>query len=1126
MVLFLFIYNSSLTTLNFEPLKKSKEHTCERVEAMSSATFTPVESFLVNISSGIETQVAVNSRNVDDQAFSRVLDAIERGGGRATIIDASNNSITSAGVAALCQFLRNNTSVREISLEHNQIDEGGAQMLLDLMKGGGNTSVTNVYLDGNSISPETLARVKEVASLQGQPIHLKDVLLGNISNASVDLSAAAGKFTLQTVDQIVKKASDIVELDLTGMDLADAGVESLGEIIAPLLNLRVLNLTGNRIGVHGIKGFVQKAALKSNRCLSKLILTNNKLPDDAARSLVELLRVNDTLVEIDVTDNAVTTATLAQLNRALLLNRQPIELKSAYIAMLENEGSSVEIDFQWSQGMLLSASFLGPALKNNTTVVSLNLGNCNFGDEGIIEIAASLKYNKTLERLALPNNGITSTGATSLFRALQFNTGLKEINLANNRIDDAGGRELRDVLQHNDTVAVVNLEQNELTDALMSEIDGLVTVNQVPLGLKNILPALESDSKNVTSISFAQYDGLRYFNDVAMRVLSNALYHNTAVISVDLSHNIIGDLAAPYVAKLLGHNRHIQEFKIGFNGLTDRGVSVICDSLLENDGLKTLDLSGNHIGDVAGDAVLAMLQKNHSITQVVLDQTRVSYILQNDIKLAGVINQEPLSLKLAIFRLRAKDDTFYNLDFSVYDGVRYFTDSSIRLLCQELLNNETVEILNLRDNRFGFEGVCALAALLAQSTCTIRTLNISANLAIDDEAVIELSKGFANNQGLREVDLRGTSVTTAGVIAIAQSLAHNHTLIRIWVDPQSISHDALEYLAKELAVNTQHIALKALLPAIQENDPNLTTLFIQGDGEGRPFDDVSCQLLSLALSKNQTVTRLDLSNNSITSEGIEYLTDMLEDNTRIVHISLSNNRINDEGARLLTKCLEVNHVITQIDLDGNPITEAALTEVFYLLRINSGPFALKKVMVALASDDQAVEALDFCGQDAPRKFDDEAIHVLCSLLVDNHHVRAVDLSGNDITDIGASLLADLLRANNTLEALHLDNNCIGVEGAEALFQALKANHTLYVLTTEGNAIPETTLENLSSVLNVNAVRYKPRQHLKGHRDIMQVDDQQQFRDTDYHLDRTEEITDQAMQYYPNMLPPKPEAIMN
>lgn len=1094
------------------------------------------DSVIVSVANGSNTQVSMSNRNLDDFGFSKVLDAIDRGGNRATSIEVSNNALTSASVQNLIRFLSSNASVREVFLDGNQIDEAGAQLMLDFIIQGTNTTLTSMYMDNNpAVAPQTAARVKEALGLHGSPVFLKQLLLGNIPNPSVDLSASVGKFTLMTVHQVATKCPDLVELNLTGMDLADNGAEDLGGILAPLQNLRVLNLTANRIGVHGLKGFVQKSLLKTNRTLSKIILTNNKLPDDAARTFVELLRVNNTLVAIDVTDNAISAATLAQLNRALLLNSQPLALKTAYVAMLDNEGSNVEIDFQWTPGMELSASFLGPALKLNTTVVSLNLGNRSLGDQGLIDIAASLKFNKTLERLSLPNNGITNVGAVALFTALTHNTGLKEINLANNRIDEAAGRVLRDVLQRNDTLVIANLESNlDLPDSLMSEIDGLVTVNAVPFGLKNLLPALESNSKNVLAVSFAQFDGNRYFNDVAMRVLSNALYHNTCVTSVDLSHNIVGDLAAPFIAKLLSHNKTIQEFRIGFNGLTDRGITIICDALLENDGLKTFDISGNLLSDVSGEAILAMLQKNHSITTVVMAQTKISSILQNDIRLAGLINIEPLSLKLAIFRIRAKDETFYNLDFSVFDGMRYFTDSSVRVLSQELLNNESVEIVNLRDNRFGFEGICALAALLAQPTCTIRTLNISQNPAIDDDAVIELAKGFANNQGLREVDLRGTSITTAGVVAIAQSLAHNHTIIRMWVDPQHVSPDALEYLAKELAVNTQHIALKALLPAIQENDPNLTSLFIQGDGEGRPFDDVSCQLLALALSKNRVVTRLDLSNNSITSEGIEYLTDMLEDNRSIVHISLSNNRINDEGARLLTKCLEVNHVITQIDLDGNPITEAALTEVFYLLRINSGPFALKQVMVALASDDDSVEALDFSGANAPRKFDDEAIHVLCSLLVDNHRVRAVDLSNNDITDIGASLLADLLRANSTLEALHLDNNCIGVEGAEAIFQALKANHTLYVLTTEGNAIPETTLENLASVLNVNAVHYRPRQNLKNQRDIMQTDDHAQFQDTDYHLDRCEEISDQAMRFYPvqkylpeeERLKPQPKAIMN
>eukprot|EP00455_Lapot_gusevi_P040467 TRINITY_DN4579_c0_g1_i4.p2 TRINITY_DN4579_c0_g1~~TRINITY_DN4579_c0_g1_i4.p2 ORF type:complete len:238 (-),score=55.44 TRINITY_DN4579_c0_g1_i4:377-1090(-) len=217
---------------------------------------------------------------------------------------------------------------------------------------------------------------------------------------------------------------------------------------------------------------------------------------------------------------------------------------------------------------------------------------------------------------------------------------------------------------------------------------------------------------------------------------------------------------------------------------------------------------------------------------------------------------------------------------------------------------------------------------------------------------------------------------------------------------------------------------------------------------------------------------------------------------------------------MLTKCLETNNSVTIVELDENPITEHCLAEVYYLLRINSGPLRLKQVMVAIASDDVNLRKLEFnSGGVADRPFDDEAVHVLCSLLVDNRHINEIDLRNNDITDIGASLLGDLLRANFSIEALYLDDNCIGVEGAEDLYHALKANHTLAVLTTTNNPIPATTLERMESLLHVNAVPLKDRKNLKNQRSIMTLDDHTQFRDTDYFLDKQEEINDHGYAEY-------------
>lgn len=1059
-----------------------------------------VDVYISGIAAGNHSHINLGNRGIDDATLLRVGQAIVDARDVVGAVDFSNNNITSSGLRAFLDLVAQaSQTVSTFGFENNRIDSEGATAALELIQS--NTLVKHFQLGGNVDIPESLLNdISRQSEWNRQPSPIRKASV----SAAVDLSAT--KITLTDLAQLLEKNPDVEELNLTACELGDHGADVLGGLIANRSNLKRLTISSNRIGIHGIRAFYESSNLRSHPSLTALIMADNKLSDEAARLLVDILKTNHLITEVDTSNNGITHSANELLQRALFLNRQPLPLKCAYFALLDNDEGVTDVDFQWSDGMQEAANFLGPVLKNNTTLEGLNLGNCELGNKGCDFLAPSLKVNKTLRYLSLPNNGITSAGAAVLAAALSSNAGLTELNLANNRIDDSGARELVKALQTNNKLCVLNVEHNDISDELMTELEGLATVNQCPAGVKALLPLVESNASSITTIDFSQFDGERYHNDASARVISQALLVNETVTALDLSNNNVGDVGAHFLADVLATNKTLRVLRLSQNNLTDRGVTILAEALLENNTLEELDLSQNKLDYASGEVLLRMLQRNNSVHTVNIAGTRIPVELENEIKIAANINSQPLSLKLALFRLAAKDHSFTVLDLSVYDGLRYFTDDSVRILSHALMGNNYVAVLNLRENTVGFGGVEAIAAVLQDPNCAIQSLSLALNPAVDDTCAEMLAAAFSQNGSLIEVDLRGTSITDAGVIALSTSLQRNNSIQSIFV-PDGVSTEASSILSRELMLNTQTLALKALLPEVASNNPALTVLSIHTDGV-RPIDDTSIQLLCLALLSNTYVRQLDLSNNEITSGGVEYLADLLTSNTSLTHISLVGNRINDEGARLLTKCLETNNTVTLIELEENPITEHCLAEVYYLLRINSGPYRLKQVMVAIASDDPTVEFLDFNGSNPDdRKFDDEAIHVLCSLLVDNRHVRGVDLSNNDITDIGASLLGDLLRANFTLEALHLDNNCIGVEGAEALFQALKANHVLYTLTTNGNAIPETTLENIAAALHVNAMPLKDRQNMKGRRDFMRLDDQTQFRDTDYYQDKREEITD-------------------
>ena len=72
---------------------------------------------------------------------------------------------------------------------------------------------------------------------------------------------------------------------------------------------------------------------------------------------------------------------------------------------------------------------LASALKWNTSLLYLYLGNNEIGDKGAIALAEALKANTSLQMLTLTRNYIGDKGAISLAEAIKWNTSLQTLYL-------------------------------------------------------------------------------------------------------------------------------------------------------------------------------------------------------------------------------------------------------------------------------------------------------------------------------------------------------------------------------------------------------------------------------------------------------------------------------------------------------------------------------------------------------------------------------------------------------------------------------------------------------------------------------------------------------------------------
>ena len=89
-------------------------------------------------------------------------------------------------------------------------------------------------------------------------------------------------------------------------------------------------------------------------------------------------------------------------------------------------------------------------------------------------------------------------------------------------------------------------------------------------------------------------------------------------------------------------------------------------------------------------------------------------------------------------------------------------------------------------------------------------------------------------------------------------------------------------------------------------------------------------------------------------------------------------------------------------------------------------------------------------------------------LSDNHTLRELDLSNNQIGSEGAVAVATMLKTNSSLERLHLGGCGIGSSGGVELGAALERNKTLRFLNLSWNALGDDGVRGLCVGLENNS----------------------------------------------------------
>ena len=182
------------------------------------------------------------------------------------------------------------------------------------------------------------------------------------------------------------------------------------------------------------------------------------------------------------------------------------------------------------------------------------------------------------------------------------------------------------------------------------------------------------------------------------------------------------------------------------------------------------------------------------------------------------------------------------------------------------------------------------------------------------------------------------------------------------------------------------------------------------------------------------------------------VTELLFTHDKLVSLSLGNNKIDHDGIiGILSVLNSSNFTLEELNID-NPVYRTICQSVaIHFGKMFQNNVGLRKLSLQ------------------KHKLRDDGIYIMMEHLLENNTLRVLDLNSNEISFKGCEAIAKYLKGENcTLESLHLANNKCADYGAKAIAQALSINRSLIHLDMTYNNIEDLGLTLFAQSLGQNS----------------------------------------------------------
>ena len=215
-------------------------------------------------------------------------------------------------------------------------------------------------------------------------------------------------------------------------------------------------------------------------------------------------------------------------------------------------------------------------------------------------------------------------------------------------------------------------------------------------------------------------------------------------------------------------------------------------------------------------------------------------------------------------------------------------------------------------------------------------------------------------------------------------------------------------------------------------------LLVQITGELVGYKEIFTNLKS-----DSFISDLDLSNTSLSREGLSCLSKPLITNKSLSVLNISNNNIDSLGVVFLGDMLSVNHNIVNLDISNNNLGYKGILILVEALEKNMGIKLLN-----ISSNNIGIEG-----------------GAIVSRLIDsNNQILNLNVASNNLEDMGAAHILAKISKHSRIQEINLAKNNITDSLAEDIEEVLNQIHSLIILDLTGNNLSSTKTFSIEQIM--------------------------------------------------------------